>query len=280
MDLLWFKSRTAALHRAHPQSIQKPLPICCWYQRPGQILLDLFPLCLYFNIVLTPEVVIFHSSEELESQISPWRQGLHRGGAMGSCEQLTSAQGGEKVVNQVFFWWEKPGSRSPTPLLPTAEVRPEESAPTLSKVHRFHLCLIWYKRREEFPCELPTYLCLAGHCTEQEVLLATIKEFEVLSKLGSRAQKMKKREHIPPWQAQGNSVCSYCVCSYCVTKDHESSEMPNPTSALHPAGSLVPSQHWSWLCRIHTCRGKNSAEALQESALCFCLRGRRGFRDF
>lgn len=68
-------------------------------------------------------------------------------------------------MSQVFLsLWEKPFSRSPTPVLPMAQAGAQESAPTLSKAQRFHLCLIQYKRKVEIPCELPPQ--------EQEVLLA------------------------------------------------------------------------------------------------------------
>ena len=58
-----------------------------------------------------------------------------------------------------------------------------------SAKHRDFICALSDTREE-----LPTHLYLAEHRKEQEVLLAIIKESEVLSKLGSKAQKMKKRE--------------------------------------------------------------------------------------
>lgn len=132
-----------------------------------------------------------------QSQISPWRQGSTKDGAGGSSGPLAPVQSGEKKVNQVLpSLWENPASRSPTPLLPMAQAGPQESAPTLSTAQRFNLCLIWYKRKEEIPCEPPTHLHLAEDHQEQEVLLA-ITRLRDFVQLGNKAQKMKKKEHIP-----------------------------------------------------------------------------------
>lgn len=160
-------------------------------------------------------------------------------------------------------------------MLPMAEVttRGECSCPQQSTEISLVPYLIQEKRG--ISSRAPNHLYLAEQRKERGVLLAITKEFEVLSKLGSKAQKMKKKEHIPLLQAEGNSVCS---CR--VTKDHEASEMPNPTSAPHPVGSLVSSQRLFWLCQIHTCRGKNSAEALEESAPCFSLPWQKRIQRF
>lgn len=187
-----------------------------------------------------------------QSQISPRRQGSTKDGAGGSSGPLASVQRAEKKVNQVLLsLWEKPGLRSPTPLLPMAQAGPQESAPITSKAQRFHLHLIWHKRKEEFliSSQLTCTELGGGPPRGPPRAGGPFSHYKILRFCPNWATKLKRwrRENIFHFsKAEGDNLCSYSV-----TKNQESSELPVPLLHYSPWGVLCLLNNY-FICAQHT----------------------------